>query len=63
MHERMVMSGMGGQGLMTLGKFVTELMMDKHVVTFFPSYGSEVRGGTAHCHVVISEEEIASPIV
>ena len=63
MDERMIFSGFGGQGLMTLGKFVAELMMDQHEVTFFPSYGSEVRGGTAYCHVCISDRPIASPVV
>ena len=63
MDERMIFSGFGGQGLMTLGKFVAELLMDQHEVTFFPSYGSEVRGGTAYCHVWISDRPIASPVV
>jgi 2-oxoglutarate ferredoxin oxidoreductase subunit gamma len=59
----MIFSGFGGQGLMTLGKFVAELLMHAHEVTFFPSYGTEVRGGTAYCHVCISDRPIASPIV
>jgi 2-oxoglutarate ferredoxin oxidoreductase subunit gamma len=59
----MIFSGFGGQGLMTLGKFVAELMMDRCEVTFFPSYGTEVRGGTAYCHVCLSDRPIASPIV
>jgi 2-oxoglutarate ferredoxin oxidoreductase subunit gamma len=63
MDERMIFSGFGGQGLMTLGKFVAELLMHDHEVTFLPSYGSEVRGGTAYCHVRISHRLIASPIV
>ena len=63
MDERMIFSGFGGQGLMTLGKFVAELLMHRHEVTFFPSYGTEVRGGTAYCHVCISDRPIASPIV
>jgi len=63
MDERMIFSGFGGQGLMTLGKFVAELLMHKHEVTFFPSYGTEVRGGTAYCHVCASDSAIASPIV
>lgn len=63
MDERMIFSGFGGQGLMTLGKFVAELLMDEHEVTFFPSYGTEVRGGTAYCHVRIADRPIASPMV
>ena len=63
MDERMIFSGFGGQGLMTLGKFTAELLMDAHEVTFFPSYGTEVRGGTAYCHVCVSDRPIASPVV
>ena len=63
MDERMIFSGFGGQGLLTLGKFVAELLMHKHEVTFFPSYGTEVRGGTAYCHVCASDRPIASPTV
>ena len=59
----MIFSGFGGQGLMTLGKFVAELLMHKYEVTFFPSYGTEVRGGTAYCHVCASDRPIASPLV
>jgi len=59
----MIFSGFGGQGLMTLGKFTAELLMDTYEVTFFPSYGTEVRGGTAYCHVCVSERPIASPVV
>jgi 2-oxoglutarate ferredoxin oxidoreductase subunit gamma len=59
----MIFSGFGGQGLMTLGKFVAELLMHEHEVTFFPSYGTEVRGGTAYCHVCAADRPIASPIV
>jgi 2-oxoglutarate ferredoxin oxidoreductase subunit gamma len=63
MDERMIFSGFGGQGLMTLGKFVAELLMREHQVTFFPSYGTEVRGGTAYCHVCAADRPIASPTV
>jgi 2-oxoglutarate ferredoxin oxidoreductase subunit gamma len=59
----MIFSGFGGQGLMTLGKFTAELLMGRHEVTFFPSYGTEVRGGTAYCHVCVSDRPIASPVV
>jgi len=64
MRERMVFAGFGGQGLLTAGKLLAECAMveDRHV-TFFPSYGSEVRGGTSHCHVVIDDEAISSPLV
>ena len=64
MLERVIFSGTGGQGLMFIGKLFAKMMLG-HVehLTFFPSYGSEVRGGTAHCQVVLSSSEIASPIV
>jgi len=64
MTERVIMAGFGGQGMMLLGKLLAAVAMDEgREVTFFPSYGAEVRGGTAHCHVVISDEPIYSPIV
>jgi 2-oxoglutarate ferredoxin oxidoreductase subunit gamma len=63
MEERILIAGAGGQGALTIGKFLATVAMEKHHVTFFPSYGAEVRGGTAHCHVVISEDEIATPVV
>ena len=62
--ERIVFSGFGGQGLMFIGKLFARIMANKvDNITFFPSYGSEVRGGTANCQVIMSSEEISSPIV
>jgi len=64
MVERMIFAGSGGQGMMTLGKLVAEGGMRQNLnVTYFPSYGSEVRGGTAHCHVVVTDGPIYSPMV
>ncbi len=64
MTERVIMAGFGGQGMMLIGKLLAGAAMnDGREITFFPSYGAEVRGGTAHCHVVISTEPIHSPIV
>lgn len=59
-----LISGFGGQGVMVLGKIIAQaaLCENKHV-TWFPSYGAEMRGGTAHCYVKISDNEIASPLV
>jgi len=64
MTERIIIAGSGGQGIMLLGKILAEAAMreDKHV-TWLPAYGAEVRGGTAHCMVVISDREIGSPYV
>ena len=64
MQERMIFAGYGGQGLMMLGKVMAlSAMMEGKNVTWFPSYGAEVRGGTAHCHVVVTDDQIYSPLV
>ena len=64
MEERLIFSGFGGQGLLTAGRLLAACAMaEGRHVTFFPSYGAEVRGGTAHCHVIIRDEPIASPLV
>ena len=62
--ERIILAGFGGQGILFLGKVIAETGMnsDKHV-SWIPSYGPEMRGGTANCSVIISEHEIASPMV
>lgn len=58
-----VFSGFGGQGVLMMGyAFAVAAMRDDREVTYLPSYGAEVRGGTANCTVAISDEEIASPI-
>ncbi len=57
-------AGFGGQGVMLMGKIIAEAaMFDGKKVTWLPSYGPEMRGGTANCTVVISDEEIGSPVV
>ena len=64
METNLCVAGFGGQGVMTLGKFLGESVCsstDKNV-TFFPSYGAEQRGGTANCFVVISDEKIGAPL-
>ncbi len=64
MHEELIMAGFGGQGVMLLGKFFSEAAMEEgKEVSWLPSYGPEMRGGTANCHVIISDEPIASPII
>ncbi len=63
MHEEIVISGFGGQGVMFMGKFIAYIAMKEgYRLTYMPSYGAEVRGGTANCTVIISKEEIASPL-
>ena len=63
MHEEIVISGFGGQGVMFMGKFIAYIAMKEgYQLTYMPSYGAEVRGGTANCTVIISERTIASPL-
>ncbi len=56
-------AGFGGQGVLSMGYTLAYAAMleDKHV-TYLPVYGAEVRGGTAHCTVVVGDEEISSPV-
>lgn len=57
-------AGFGGQGILFSGKFLAYegLIAGKHV-SWLPSYGPEMRGGTANCSVIISDDEVGSPIV
>ena len=62
--EEIVIAGFGGQGIMLAGKLLAQTAMKAgKEVTYMPSYGAEVRGGTANCMVVIAEKEIACPVV
>ena len=64
MTNEIIISGYGGQGVMAIGKTITEAGMKEGMeVSWLPSYGPEMRGGTANCSVVLSDEEIVSPIV
>jgi len=63
MHIKTIFSGFGGQGVIMMGYLLAMAgMYEEKNVTCLPSYGAEVRGGTANCTVVISTEEIASPV-
>ena len=63
MIKKTVFSGFGGQGVLMMGYiFALAAMRDGKNVTYLPSYGAEVRGGTANCTVVVSDEEIFSPV-
>lgn len=64
METNLCVAGFGGQGIMTLGKFLATATCDStdKNVTFFPSYGAEQRGGTANCFVVISDEMVGAPL-
>ncbi|MCL2187374.1 MAG: 2-oxoacid:acceptor oxidoreductase family protein [Defluviitaleaceae bacterium] len=62
--QKMVFSGFGGQGILVLGEVVATIAMKKgNHVTWMPSYGAEMRGGTANCAVIVSDSLIGSPIV
>lgn len=64
MIERIIIAGSGGQGIMLLGKVIAEAAMRQgRFVTWLPAYGPEVRGGTSHCMVTISDQEIGSPYI
>lgn len=63
MHEILI-AGFGGQGILFAGKFLAyEALLEDKKVSWLPSYGPEMRGGTANCSIIISDEEIGSPIV
>lgn len=64
MHHEIIISGFGGQGVLFAGQLLAYagLAEGRHV-TWIPSYGPEMRGGTANCTVIISDEEIGSPLV
>lgn len=64
MTERVIIAGSGGQGVMLLAKVLAEAAMrENKYVTWLPAYGAEVRGGTAYCMAVISDDEISSPYI
>lgn len=64
MHEEIIIAGFGGQGILSAGRLLAYagMLEDKHV-SWLPSYGPEMRGGTANCCVIISDEPIGSPIL
>ncbi len=64
MYQDIIIAGFGGQGVLLAGRVIAYAgMIEGMHVTWFPSYGIEMRGGTSNCTVVISSEEVASPIV
>lgn len=64
MHEKIIIAGFGGQGVIMAGKLLCIAAMNENkYVSHIPSYGAEMRGGTANCSVVISDTEIGSPTV
>jgi 2-oxoglutarate ferredoxin oxidoreductase subunit gamma len=64
MTYNIVLAGFGGQGILFLGKMIALAgMMDGKEVSWIPSYGPEMRGGTANCSVVVSDRRIGTPVV
>ena len=62
--ERIIVAGFGGQGVMMIGKLLAHAgMMENLNVSWLPSYGPEMRGGTANCSVILSENIIGAPVV
>lgn len=64
MTAKVIMAGFGGQGVVLMGTLLSysAMVQGKHT-TFFPSYGAEMRGGTANCSVIVSDDEVPSPVV
>ena len=64
MTMNILLAGFGGQGILFAGKALAKMAMDSELqVSWLPSYGPEMRGGAANCSVIISDEEIGSPVV
>jgi len=61
---QILIAGFGGQGILFAGKFLAyKGLMEELQVSWLPSYGPEMRGGTANCNVILSEEPVGSPII
>ncbi|NIS75830.1 MAG: 2-oxoacid:ferredoxin oxidoreductase subunit gamma [Deltaproteobacteria bacterium] len=64
MYQDVVIAGFGGQGILMIGNLLSIAgIYEGRKVTYFPVYGVEMRGGTANCTVIISDEEIGSPVI
>ena len=64
MENKVICAGFGGQGVMSMGQLLAYAgMIEDKYVSWLPSYGPEMRGGTANCGVTVSDEEIGSPII
>jgi len=64
METKLVIAGFGGQGIIMAGHILANAgMLEKKKVTLVPSYGPEMRGGTANCTVILKDDEIYSPVV
>ena len=64
MTHEIIMAGFGGQGVMSMGKILAEAALKEGKnVSWLPSYGPEMRGGTANCNVIVSDEPVGAPVV
>lgn len=64
MYEDVIIAGFGGQGIIFAGKLLSYAgLREGKEVSYFPSYGAEMRGGTANCVVIVSDNPISSPII
>lgn len=64
MNYEIIIAGFGGQGILSAGKIISvAAILEGKNTTWFPSYGPEMRGGTANCHVIVSDSTIGSPII
>ncbi|HAG42219.1 MAG TPA: 2-oxoacid:ferredoxin oxidoreductase subunit gamma [Clostridium sp.] len=62
--QEVIFAGFGGQGILSMGKFLAYAGMDANKnVSWLPSYGPEMRGGTANCSVIVTDDQVGSPIV
>ena len=63
-YQGIIIAGFGGQGILSIGKILAQAGMSEGMnVSWLPSYGPEMRGGTAYCHVILSDEPIGSPLL
>ncbi|KRQ87168.1 Pyruvate synthase subunit PorC [Caloramator mitchellensis] len=63
-HQEIIFAGFGGQGILSMGKFLAYAGLEENLnVSWLPSYGPEMRGGTANCSVIVSDSPIGAPIV
>ncbi len=64
MTEKIICAGFGGQGVMSMGRLIAYTGMKENMaVSWLPSYGPEMRGGTANCQVLVSDKSIGSPVI
>ena len=64
MTEKIIIAGFGGQGVLSMGQFIAyAAMYDDLYVSWLPSYGPEMRGGTSNCSVIISDQPVSAPVI